>query len=95
MVSSRTIYRLQRGNNYSELAEYLRGIIADIPQNATDDMYLNRVIDPIEDIVSAVPSVSNIKVDDSLMTKTAATLHRPARRTLAADNALVAFAPLA
>lgn len=67
-------------HNYSELAEYLRGIIADIPQNATDDMYLNRVIDPIEDIVSAVPSVSNIKVDDSLMTKTAATLPPPSKK---------------
>ncbi|EFO62351.1 Protein 21.1 [Giardia lamblia P15] len=81
-------------HNYNELAEYLQGIIAEIPQNATDDMYLNRVIDPIEDAVSTVPSVSNIKVDDPLITKVATTLPPPNTKNSCCEQCVSGVCPI-
>lgn len=61
-------------HKHDELAKYLREIVSGIPQNATDDMYFNRVTDPIDDTVSAVASMCNVKMDDPLATKISTTL---------------------
>lgn len=73
--------KIAEKNKYNELAEYLREIIAEIPQNATDDMYLNRVMDPINDAVSTVTSMANMKVDDALASKISATLPPPKEKS--------------
>lgn len=66
--------KIAEEKNYDALAKYLQEIIDEIPQNSTDEMYINRLMDPVNDAVSTVTSISNMKVDEIFPNKTSSTL---------------------